>query len=411
MFESQKILSAILAKQKRVKLSSYLNEETVSNMVNEAIKSLSVKDQEISYSISWDKKLFSATTTIEFNYHPNRIPLNPIKEYKNQKNIQPKKLVERKQFETPPPQFDRRPPHQDPLPVPIPIPIPIPNKEENNKEDGVYDISDVGQSSFKNDIRLANGYIFDIHTGDTARVAKIIQKEAREIITSEEGINRFTTKSSIKNGQMIFRIEFSLGMPLHQFLDHREKGNRYAENTLKVLTHNGVIPPDVLALLVYGYLQKNVSYDKEYAQNSANTLNGDEHMAYGALVKKKCVCEGYAWAFVRIFEKANIPAKLVTGTYKKSPHAWAKVNINGLWYHVDPTLSKPPVGINVVSLLWSDQRMRQQGYDFDNSKDQCRDTSYEDIRPFLNKVESNKNAYIAQGASKEYLDGPFYVQK
>lgn len=57
---------------------------------------------------------------------------------------------------------------------------------------------------------------------------------------------------------------------------------------------------------------------------------------YGALVKKKALCEGYAKAFSYLCNLAGIENVIVTGeTYVQ--HMWNMVKINGNWYHVDVT--------------------------------------------------------------------------
>lgn len=73
-------------------------------------------------------------------------------------------------------------------------------------------------------------------------------------------------------------------------------------------------------------------------ENSTNDPYADT--IYGALVKKKALCEGYAKAFSYLCNLADIENVIVTGeTYVN--HMWNMVKLNGNWYHVDVTWDNP----------------------------------------------------------------------
>ncbi len=63
--------------------------------------------------------------------------------------------------------------------------------------------------------------------------------------------------------------------------------------------------------------------------------------AYGALIKKKCVCQGYAEAFKLLMDLARIPCDIICGQTKGAStyHAWNLVRLNGGCdnYHLDVT--------------------------------------------------------------------------
>lgn len=61
---------------------------------------------------------------------------------------------------------------------------------------------------------------------------------------------------------------------------------------------------------------------------------------YGALVKKKALCEGYAKSFSYLCNKAGIENIIVTGS-TDTAHMWNMVKIDGNWYHIDVTWDKP----------------------------------------------------------------------
>ena len=93
--------------------------------------------------------------------------------------------------------------------------------------------------------------------------------------------------------------------------------------------------------LVHDYLINNVDYDTTVSQNNIYDI-------YGALVKNKCVCEGYAKAFKYLLDNMNIPCVMVIGKATNSNgttenHAWNYVQINQNWYAVDCTWDDPVI--------------------------------------------------------------------
>lgn len=80
---------------------------------------------------------------------------------------------------------------------------------------------------------------------------------------------------------------------------------------------------------IYKYLTDNVKYVK---------IDGYDQTAYGALVNKKCVCAGYASAFLRLCRELGIECYYVAGTNSSGAgHAWNVVNFNGKYYYCDAT--------------------------------------------------------------------------
>lgn len=92
------------------------------------------------------------------------------------------------------------------------------------------------------------------------------------------------------------------------------------------------------ALAVHDYIVLNCEYDEE--NYSAGMTSGEAHSAYGALVNKIAVCDGYAKAYQYIMSvKLDIPCQVVTSS--EMGHAWSLINIDGSWYHADLTWDDP----------------------------------------------------------------------
>ncbi|MDR1629382.1 MAG: hypothetical protein LBS36_04095 [Oscillospiraceae bacterium] len=83
---------------------------------------------------------------------------------------------------------------------------------------------------------------------------------------------------------------------------------------------------------IYDYLCDTVRYVDS---------NTTEHSAYGALVDKAAVCEGYARAFKALCDREGIPCVLVSGQGVASSiesHMWNYVQMeDGDWYAIDVT--------------------------------------------------------------------------
>ena len=91
--------------------------------------------------------------------------------------------------------------------------------------------------------------------------------------------------------------------------------------------------------IIHDYLIDNIEYEEDLTQSNVYDI-------YGALVKKRCVCEGYAKAFQYLMNEIGIENTIVIGTGTNSKnrtenHAWNYVKLNGQWYAVDVTWDDP----------------------------------------------------------------------
>lgn len=85
--------------------------------------------------------------------------------------------------------------------------------------------------------------------------------------------------------------------------------------------------------LIDDYLQKTITYTNDGTYGC--------HGTYAALVKGKCVCQGYSTAFLRLTREAGVASKYITGM--QIDHAWNIVRVKGgtdperSWYNNDTT--------------------------------------------------------------------------
>ena len=87
-------------------------------------------------------------------------------------------------------------------------------------------------------------------------------------------------------------------------------------------------------LAIHDALIEAVEYNHPVADN--NRSHDVAHTAYGALVNKSPVCDGYSKAFKMLLNKAGIECHVVAGL-GGGGHAWNIVNIGGEYYEVDAT--------------------------------------------------------------------------
>lgn len=156
------------------------------------------------------------------------------------------------------------------------------------------------------------------------------------------------------------------------------------------------------ALALHDYIASVCEYDKNAAKNS---YNSPVFTAYGALVNKVCVCEGYTKAFMYGLKKCGIEAKYVSG----GGHAWCTVKIDGKWYHVDCTWDDPlgnEIGdVKHTYFLKSDAYMRKKtegnSHTWDSDKYvTCNSKKYD-----------NTNIWDSVRTQMIYKDGYWYFVK
>lgn len=92
---------------------------------------------------------------------------------------------------------------------------------------------------------------------------------------------------------------------------------------------------------IHDFLIDDIEYDSDYKSVGRYTL-------YGALIEKKCVCEGYAKAFKYLANAAGINCEIIQGEATNSygsteSHAWNCVEVANAWYQLDATWDDPVV--------------------------------------------------------------------
>jgi transglutaminase/protease-like cytokinesis protein 3 len=92
-------------------------------------------------------------------------------------------------------------------------------------------------------------------------------------------------------------------------------------------------------LTIHDAVVNSVRYDE--ANLEKGTLPDLDYTAYGALVNKTAVCDGYAKAMNLLLNRAGIWSVKVTGTANGEDHAWNLVKVDGKYYYLDSTWDDP----------------------------------------------------------------------
>ncbi len=96
-------------------------------------------------------------------------------------------------------------------------------------------------------------------------------------------------------------------------------------------------------LALHDYLKCHLEYDMDAVGNAnlRDRNKAEAHNIVGALLRHKCVCEGFAKAMKFLCDKIGLECWVVSGTGSsaviRGPHAWNIVRINGYYHHVDVT--------------------------------------------------------------------------
>ncbi|MDE7260131.1 MAG: Ig-like domain-containing protein, partial [Lachnospiraceae bacterium] len=91
------------------------------------------------------------------------------------------------------------------------------------------------------------------------------------------------------------------------------------------------------AVVLHDYLTVNCEYDYQNYLNG--TIPSDSYNAYGTLVNRTAVCQGYALTYKYLLNQVGIDCYMVTSSSMN--HAWNMIVLDGKYYQVDVTWDDP----------------------------------------------------------------------
>lgn len=150
------------------------------------------------------------------------------------------------------------------------------------------------------------------------------------------------------------------------------------------------------ALLLHDWLVTRCAYNWEIAwelnsgpeASTAYVIAGLPYTAYGPLVGRDAVCQGYALAYKYLLNRAGIGSIYLSS--RSMNHGWNGVMIGGRWYHVDATWDDSTPNkeghCGHEYFLLSDSTISDTSHGhngWDRNLITCNDTSYESGWAFL----------------------------
>lgn len=146
-------------------------------------------------------------------------------------------------------------------------------------------------------------------------------------------------------------------------------------------------------LMIHDYIVATTEYDMRI--ENIDTMPRDSYNAYGALINKKAVCQGYAETLKILLNRVGIDSIIVSS--KEMNHAWNIVTIDGQDYHVDATYNDPIPDVSGRIL-----------YEFFNLSDKdMRETHVWNYGDYP-RATSNKYSRLRNVEKRDYLGNHVY---
>lgn len=159
-------------------------------------------------------------------------------------------------------------------------------------------------------------------------------------------------------------------------------------------------------LAVYHYFSSRIEYDYDWLDGlnmSDNKYLYPDIAVYQALKSNKGVCHSYAYLCHYAFQQLGIKSFCVTGDMKNSDegHMWLLVEIDGKYYHIDPTWDRNQDG--TVSLRCFGLTDKERAEDIEITynieidenfgKIHCKDNKFKFLRD-VDRFDFDKNGKI-----------------
>lgn len=197
--------------------------------------------------------------------------------------------------------------------------------EENIDKDGLYEKLEIG---------LLNG-------------DPNISMDLSSLFTEPNKIFSVLENISYENPEVMYykaaeysfgKIKLSYSRPIDDIKNHQraikdERSNFFENNITDHMSDYEKV------LEIHDYIVEKGEYDTRLF--SQGQVPPESYSSYGILALGLGVCESYAKSMKYLLDGANIESIIVIGTSRGENHAWNLVNIQGEYYHIDPTWNDP----------------------------------------------------------------------
>lgn len=178
------------------------------------------------------------------------------------------------------------------------------------------------------------------HISNKTNIMKVIQT----VLGDNPQIVYFNnTKLKMKSGLLTKQLDFSINLGKRQIQMKEEQLRKAVEDAAWNIDKSARNDRELLQG-ISEYLQKSVAYDYDELNylSRRKSRDPDAHNAYGALVNRRAVCDGFSFAYALLSQYFGIRCMVVSGnsSYHNSGevnHAWNIVEYEKSFYHIDAT--------------------------------------------------------------------------
>lgn len=213
---------------------------------------------------------------------------------------------------------------------------------------------------------------FSFRTSQTTRSLREFC-ERSNVVNLEYFYNSFTNINPLGDGHYRVTIEY---LPdVNTVKSYHTEAVRVADRIIASKITPNMSPAERVRVL-HDYLVINCEYDIE--NYNIGKITQESRLAYGALVNKKAVCQGYCAAFSLLCERAGVKCIVVGGNAPNSrdSHAWNVVLIGGNKYYIDTTHDDPVPdrkgGVSHKYFCLTEDEMISYGYSWDKSSSELK---------------------------------------
>lgn len=247
---------------------------------------------------------------------------------------------------------------------------------EQNIIDAVNDIK-VGATEFKESVNISK---YNIDKADAKILFNYLRYENPELINIS---NSFSYNY------------YSNGILCNFYLDYlftsAEKDTYFTpfnEAVDEIVKQAEKQPTDFLkALYVHDYIVSDCEYATEVYDNPEK-VSDFVYNAYGSLVEKRCVCQGYSMAYKAVMKRLSIPVDYALS--EEMNHIWNTVTLDGNTYHADLTFDDPVPDmqgyVGHSNFLCTDEEITAEGHYSWTSASTISENSYPNR--FWNDIQS-----------------------
>lgn len=208
-------------------------------------------------------------------------------------------------------------------------------------------------------------------TKDEQGLLKRVQEDIPKLEASYFGPLSIYTQARHKSGEYIcIIIQFTTKIDQQKYETWQKMAKRQVASISQSYLGGKTPPPFIRVFLALSYLQQTCNYDDETAalisvDPTANVERQHVFYPYGPICRGEGVCEGISGAFKMLMDYNDVVCQIVSGQADGDGHKWNIVQLDGMYYHVDPTAGISGDGVYVGGFLKTDKDMTKAKYTWD----------------------------------------------